>query len=97
MPKTTVLFVGLLVLGMVAFLLTGCEEKKETVDVNQFPTECLKNCALAFNGCNKLSRNENDTKRCQQYFDRCTGDCERKDRPAPVPVPAPTEAPKEQP
>jgi len=75
----------------------GCEEKKEALDVNQFPTECLKNCALAFNGCNKLARNEGDTKRCQQYFDRCKGDCERKERPAPAPAPAPAEAPKEQP
>ncbi len=91
------IYAAIMVMLLGGGLFFGCEEKKESLDVNQFPTECLKNCALAFNGCNKLARNEQDTKRCQQYFDRCKGECERKERGGSAPAPAPSEAPAKQP
>lgn|GEM_PF-6152816 len=83
-----VFFIGVL---FAAFLLIGCA-KSEALDVNSFPTECLKNCALGFNGCVSLSKSPEAKKQCDNYFNRCKNECEAKDKPAAAPAPAP-EAP----
>ncbi|HOW50472.1 MAG TPA: hypothetical protein PLV42_00345 [bacterium] len=78
----------------VVLLFAGCA-KKEAVDVNSFPTDCLKNCAMAFNGCMSLAKSPDAEKQCDNYFTKCKNECEAKVRPAPTPAPAaePTPAP----
>ena len=78
-----------------AFLFIACSSEKGAVDVNSFPTECLKNCALGFNGCKSLSNTPEATTQCENYFSRCKNECEAKDKPtaAPAPVPAAPAAP----
>jgi major membrane immunogen (membrane-anchored lipoprotein) len=75
-----------------AFLFVGCA-KSDAIDVNSFPTECLKNCASGFNGCVSLSKSPEAKKQCDNYFTRCKNECEAKDKPAaaPAPTPAPVE------
>lgn len=73
-----------------AFLLAACSEKS-AVDVNSFPTECLKNCAMGYNGCVSLSKSPDAQKQCDNYFTKCKNECEAKNKPAAAPAPAPAE------
>lgn len=79
---------------LVSFLLcVGCTEEKPMVDVNSFATDCLKNCAMAVNGCMKLSKSPEASKQCETFFDKCKNDCAAKEKPAPAAAPAPAAEP----
>lgn len=81
----------MILLALTALLAWGCTEEKPAVDVNSFATDCLKNCAMAVNGCMKLSKSPDATKQCEIFFDKCKNDCAAKEKPAPVAAPAPAE------
>ncbi|HSA32992.1 MAG TPA: hypothetical protein P5077_04620 [bacterium] len=84
---------GTILLALMALLAWGCAGEKPAVDVNSFATDCLKNCAMAFNGCMKLSKSPEASKQCETFFDKCKNDCSAKEKPAAAPAPAPATEP----